>query len=358
MQTSCCLLVLGIVLSARDGDELADFARAAHRASVDAIHQFSCRVECENWHQAGNAKTIKTTKWTAQYWREGDKARAIQTDDKGAVRDLFGEGDRIKSLEYPKDRRTVAGGIFSITEQNITECDAFARALFRLPLPNSLSSLPLDQLLAQATRVYPAERSSVDGHEQVVLHFDSERPYAFNMKWKVTIYLDPTVNYLVRRFTCEHPAMFRDYKITAFEELAPSVYIPSAAVYEVTKGGKLTGRETTVFREIEINRPLPTTAFSFRFPRGLLISDGIRSANYRVDEMGNPISAQEPKPQGITLFGTNGPAGDGDLAATRPSSHEPTPWTAWLPFVFGAIFLLAAMLWVSARWRARRSGTV
>jgi hypothetical protein len=260
-------------------DELTNYARTAHRSSVEAIRQFSCRVECQHWQASRGSTTLKRT---GQYWRDGDRARAIETNASGEVRDLFLNGTVIKSLEHEKDRRMAAGGIHPLTKQNLTDCDAYAQALFRLPLPNTIISVPLDQLLNDATRLGRAEKRTIEGREQIVLHFESEKPYLIDLKWKVAVILDASVNHLVRRVTYEHTSekngakLVRDHRVVDFHEVAPSIFFPAKAVCEVAENGKLRTRQEVTFTDVVINRPLAPNTFAFRFPYGLLIGDSIR----------------------------------------------------------------------------------
>jgi hypothetical protein len=345
---SALMMVGGACATAADAD-LIEFARAAHRASIQSIRQFSCRVECElTMH-----RTSTVNKWTAVYCRDGDRERAVQTDAKGAVRDFYSDSREFRILEHDKHKREAAGTIQSTTRQTLTECDAYASALLRLPLPNSIGAVPLDQLIEQATRVEDAERRRIDGREHIVLHIDSERPYTVAGKWKVTIYLDASVNYLVRRITLEHPTVLRDYHITEFEEIAPSIFFPATAVYEASQGGKVYGTRKTTFREMVVNQPLPRDALAFRFPLGLLISDQLRGTAYRVDEMGNRISDEQSIGQGGTVGpGSIAPSNNYPEAGVSTDA-ERRPWTYWLPYFFGTVFLLAAATWCYLRWRGQ-----
>jgi hypothetical protein len=314
-------------------------------------------VECQR--TSGSKLQTKT----AKYWREGNKARAIETAADGTVRDLLADGGVLKILEFGENKQTVGGSIDNITKQDLTDCDAFAQALFRLPLPNTIASVPLDQLIEQATRVHEAERRSIDGREYIILHFDSERPYLIDLKWKVSIYLDASVNYLVRRATLEHKSettgdkLVRDYRIVDFQEVAPSIFFPVSAIADSSENGKLRGSQTTLFSSVVVNRPLPGDAFAFRFPHGLEIGDMIRGARYRVDAMGNRITEEIPFAKGLAPppYGTAPPA---PIAAGFPSTDEPTPWTAWLPYFFGVLLIFSVAAWTYSRWRERRAEAV
>jgi hypothetical protein len=343
--------LVSMLSSPARAEQLSEFARSAHRSSVESIRQLSCKVE---WHYHGgyrdSAPPNDYTR-TARYWRSGDKVRVIRDEVDGTTLDMFSDGTVLKTLEVNKNKRTAGGSIAPSNSMVMAEGDAYALALLHLPLPDTLRSVPLDQLLSQATNL-STKRRELDGHEHVVLSFNSSGD---NSKWKVVIYLDATINYLVRRATLEMDSakgkLRRDYRIVDFQEVAPSIFFPSRSVYEVSVNGKIKVTVTTGFTDLVVNRLLPPDVFIFRFINGLVVGDSVRGASYMVDAEGNRISPETPYAQKVA-FGpsVNLPALKGGL----PTTDEPTSWTAWLPYVCGCVFVVATSFWVYSRWRGRR----
>jgi hypothetical protein len=341
------------------GDTLLEFALSAHRSSVQSIRQLSCKVE---WHyHGGYLDSVPPNDYTrtGRYWRSGDKVRAIRDAVDGTTHDVFSDASVLKTLEVNKTKRTVGGSIAPSYSMDITQCDAYALGLFHVPLPNTIRSVPLDGLVRQVT-VVGTKRREIDGGEHVLLSFNSAggNPKGPNLKWKGVIYLDATVNYLVRRATLETDSekgkFLRDYRIADFKEVAPSVFFPTKAIYEVSVNGKVRVTATTTISELVANQPLPANVFAFRFIEGMVVSDSIRGASYMVDAEGNRISPETRYAQKVA-FGpsVNLPA----LKEGLPTTDEPTSWTAWLPYLFGCVFVVAASFWVYSRWRARRTAS-
>jgi len=358
MMRATLVTVLAIVVLAVEspqpvrGEDLLEFAIRAHEATVQLIHDFSCKVDLEIKNFRGSE--VKTVKMSGRYWRSGNRVRAIEESPGRSTRDFFLDGSILRVLE--RRGQAVSGSIRDGTAQDMTLCDAYRGGLLRLQIPNGfLSSLPLRGFLAEASSAVKSERRKEEGRDTIVLRFTTDRPYTLRQSWDVELHLDAEANYLVRRAiyrTVEPKSGMkatRDFRVDSFSEVAPSIYFPASAIYDSRLGDETKASSTMRFLGVVVNKPLPADAFAFRFTGGVEVNDRIRNGRYRVDDLGNRTSAEEPlgrkvvPPPGSTTLPEPGMA----------TQSEPTSWTAWLPLGFGLLFVVSAGCWIFSRWRAR-----
>ena len=355
MYFTASLLTLIFVIKVACADELVNYVKEAHKSTVSTVQQLTCNIEWIEKGEKGSKHEVKPLIKTGTYWRDGNSARAIEKKPDGTSRDIFTDGSMLKILELRGG--LAAGGLHSVNDQELTRCDAYARALFKLPLPNTSISCSLDQLLNDSKMVEKAERIIINGNEHIVLRFRADKSYVSKLKWNVCIYLDSSVNYLVRRVTYESipeaafPGTTKlDHQIVDFSEVSPSIFFPSAAHYDCYYDGKLQFTHDTKFTDIVINKQLPASALSFRFPRGIEISDNIRSTRYRVDEFGIRISQEVPVSQKVIF------ASFESVQQGEQTKNESSSWASWLPYLF-LLVLITALLRLAYLKRKLNSDT-
>jgi hypothetical protein len=165
----------------------------------------------------------------------------------------------------------------------------------------------------------------------------------------VQIFLDPRVNFLVRK-TVYLGSVDRRVEVMEFKEFASGVFFPTSVTGHSEKGGKPSIAFKAQISDITANGPLPADIFTFRAPPGITLTDTTAGVTYQIDAQGRPISAQ------VRLQPSNPPppAADGiartDGAETR---EEPRSAMRWLLPASGCLFAAGIAIGLYRRWKAR-----
>jgi hypothetical protein len=214
----------------------------------------------------------------------------------------------------------------------IGRCDAWSRGLLVLNAPETIRSIPFEQLVSQATRVRGTERKSVAGREMVVVKLFFDRGSGRDYPWDVEIYFDPAYNYLVSKTVdwVHFPnggTTQREDEVIRFKECTPGVFFPEKLAGRTGPDGKWDFTHTTAISDIRVTQPIAADVFHFRYPAGIYITDTIRGTRYRVDAAGNRTSSETP-------LGRVPPPPVGDTAERiepgTETREEPRPASHWI----------------------------
>jgi hypothetical protein len=337
--------------------DLLDFVRDAHRASREAIHTCSCRVEFKGVSSRAGSDALQSC--SGRYWVSPDAVRGIVSEFGQELDYLWTNSVRQSVSRAWSDGKQVMGASRSAyASSHLGRCDPWVRALLVLNQPSrGIEDLPFEQLVAEASRVRKVHRKSNDGGEMIVVSLSFEGTKELPSCWDVEIQFDPAVNYLVRRVyyttSGEKGRMCRENEITEFKECTPGVFFPERARGRTFFEGKdPLFTYSVVFSDIQVNEPLPEDVFRFRYPEGLILTDSIRGTRYRVDAEGNRISPETP-------MGAVPPPPEGEPAVHPPgreTQEEPRPVTRWIMPVSLGMLALGGILFVVRRWRTAARG--
>jgi hypothetical protein len=339
--------------------ELLDFVRDAHRASREAIRTCSCRVEFKGDLVSSRAGSDSLQSCSGRYWVSPDAVRGIVLEFGQELDYLWTNSVRQSvSRAWSDGKHVVGAGRSAYASSHLGRCDPWNLGLLLLNQPSrGINTLPFEQLVAEASRVRKVHRKTKDGEEMIVVALSFEGTKELPLSWEVEIQFDPAVNYLVRRVSYttsgEKGRMCRENEITEFKECTPGVFFPERARGStVTEGGKPFFTYSVVLSDIQVNEPLPDEVFRFRYPEGIILTDGIRGTSYRVDAEGNPISPETP-------MGTVPPPAEGEPALHPPgheTREEPRPASRWILPVSLGMLALGGILFVVRRRRTAARG--
>ncbi len=338
------------------GQELLEFIRDAHRTSREMIQTCSCRVEFKGTVTSDQAKPPKTESCSGRFWYSSDAVRA-QVSEFGREVDYLWKDSVSESVARRSlgGKAEVGAARNSFPNRYLGRCDAWVRGLLVLNMPQSVDHVPFEQLVAQATRLKRAERQTVDGKEMSVVQLLFDRIKERSTTWDVEIHFDPAVNYLVRKtiYTTAgaNGNVRREDEVVQFKEHAPGVFFPERLVGRSGSEGNYFFNHTSVISDVRINQPLPADIFRFRYPDGVLLTDSVRGAEYRVNSEGKRISPEVPLAGGVPPP-SSGMAASSD--AGTETQEEPRSLTRWiLPVSLGILVLAGVTAFLRHKRRAR-----
>lgn len=330
--------------------ELLEFARDAHRSAREQIRTANCRLRFTAQY-LGADKKPRTQSCSVEYWFSPEAIRVKLSDSLGVSHELdyLWKNSQRQALitQEVGGKKEYQATLGAFAERCLHRCDAWARALLMLDDPGEGRQLYFEDLLEVADRIESVKRKSIGGRDMVVVELTFNKTKPIVSTWHMEVFLDASVNYLVRKVVYERVGgIRREAEVEKFQEFTGGVYFPVRVVGRAGDGFS----SLAEFTDVSINEPLPRDIFEFRYPHGVTLYDGIRNARYRVDESGNPISemvplSQEPVPPPLT-----------DLLNHQHFSEtlqEPRSWTRWiLPVSLG--ILAAAAVGYGIRWWRRR----
>ncbi len=313
------------------GQDLLEEVRGGNQATLQSIHTLHCRVKITI------DPTDSAPSFSGEYWRSDDRSRTKSTSSKG-VTDTIVEGSILRSHYTRKfNGKTHIGGIVQqSSSMMIGDCDAWALAGFTLAGPEPATGLSLDELLKKPHQINHIAKKTEDGQEYVALRIE----HALS---KQDLWINPKLNYLVEKLVLSYPPTptpdttsgKTEMVLKNIKEAAPGIYFPGAVESRHFQEGKLRYTRLVTFSEIQINKPLDSSAFAFRFPAGITVRDMIQGKEFKVDEAGKLIGPGKDLATGQPL-----PGGSPVRVPRTETKEEPTSWTHWiLPFSIGALVI-------------------
>jgi hypothetical protein len=164
-----------------------------------------------------------------------------------------------------------------------------------------------------------------------------------------TIYLDPAVNYMMRKTRSENDnekGYHSSLEVKRFREAALGIYFPEEVVIKRRERGQDKADETFVFRNVVVNRPIPSTVFELKFRSGIHVRDRIEGTKYRINEAGSPIGPKEQLVPVVTVLP--------GVEPQTPTRHEPRASGWWILPSSATLLCLAGTLWYVRRRKALR----
>jgi len=298
----------------------------SHAATKESIRSFECRVRIVAETRLPSAMSRE---YVGRHWQDFDKVRvdsgsSSQSDTsilRDNVVDLF---QRI--LEGGATKTGASRRRHDWTE--LGKCDASVGMLLRVNVPETSEYVPVDQLVARASKCSVAESGRL-----FQLRFDREPPR--KNSWEVKVRFEPKANDLVKsieyRFTsADGKTVFREYDVQQFAEVAPSVHLPSRVIARSSIDGTDWTHQVAEFTEIKVNEGVVDRTFRLPLPNRVVMTDEIRRTYYWVDSEGNRTSAETKTSSDLAVVaGTAGQSGGGNDSTPpeRLTTREPISWT-------------------------------
>lgn len=329
------------MLAAADAqDELLDFLRQAHRASVESIHTFSCRAK---W---GGDQSISGTPGTfakeGEYYRSGNTIRSREVVDQFVV-DVLIEGGICRSMQRDMKKASPSTGAIAPAKYPLPGCDVWQGALFSFPG----STENLDELLARPNvRVKSVVRKTGQGADEITIMLSEKTN-------EMQIVFDGKANYLVRKHILwlqgRSGTKRLEDEILSFKEIKASIYFPEKVVQRYFYNNNLAIQSFQTFSDIRVNEPIPSSRLRLDFPPDMLVTDGINDKVYKVSRDG-----QSFEPSGRVLV-KNPPFTQAQAREQAgPSQEESKGLTRWLLPAAVPVLLVAGVLWL--RKKVAKSG--
>lgn len=329
MRSALLLTVAGILFGpcvsprAAGQSPLLENTLAAHRNHRESITTFRGHVK---FAQTIVKKPTFDDQFEGDFWISPTAMR-IKYVEQGETWDtLVSHSVRTNVIARPGSE--VSGTRLSMPRKHFHRCDPYILGLLVINIPGNIKYCYLEDLAANARRAPSAAREQSGGLALVRLEYDFDFRKDKSGEWRTTIWLDPQKNYLISKMKYEGnidgKKIERVVEIVAFSEVAPGILFPTEmsgiASYDGVRGDNWKGSLSAV----RVNEPLLDSAFTQTFPNGMLMVDGIRDANYRVDSIGQPLGPE------VSTAGSNPPppepARTPNIERLGSSSEEPSPW--------------------------------
>ncbi|MCI0457193.1 MAG: hypothetical protein L0Z62_09465 [Gemmataceae bacterium] len=327
------------VRSARADQELLELVRAGHRAALQSIRTFACRVALTETPAGDFAPP------SGEYLRSADTIR-VRWRSYGILKDSLRQDFRIKTVVGGRagdGRGNKSGIIARDAGQPLGECDVWPLGLLTFPDPEKTATVTFDEFLDRPHKLGEVTRRTESGRERISVAVAHELLHT-------EVWFDPAANYLVwKRVTTTPPrkagqkAGRIEAEVIRFKEVARAIFFPECVEWRYYLEGRRILTQRVTLSGLRVNEALPPETFRLPFPRGAQVLNHIQGQEYRADEDGNPIGptrplAEVPPP----------PAGS---VQREETSEEPKPLTRWiLPVSLGTLGL-AVFLRLARKWR-------
>lgn len=209
-----------------------------------------------------------------------------------------------------------------------------------------LVRLTLPDLLEQQGGTAP-RRVRLDGRDLYYLH--AATPFRGGESVKFEIWVDPSVNYLIRKVSAVLVDMRWEIDVLKYVEAAPGIYFPKECIHHMYNKDKMQRRIEVSLDNLGLNKPLPQNTFDLHFPPGRPVVDSIRGVTYTASADEKPIGT--PKRIDSTLLVVP-PENTQSVTAEEPRSR-----LAWIIVAaFGIPTVIAIAMIIRRRLRQRVHG--
>lgn len=167
----------------------------------------------------------------------------------------------------------------------------------------------------------------------------------------ISAWIDPSVNYLVRRMVLDNPETESRFEreVREFREGPPGVFFPVRIHHRSIHKGALMSEANLVVSELRINEAIDPAKLRLTFPKGTYVNDRTKGVEY--------IAAADESPDPPTGVRPISPQTPGRVQyATGQGPETPSSWQHTLAWTALAVAGASAMVWLFARWRIRAIG--
>lgn len=334
---------IGTSYAQESREQLVAAARDRNRAAIESIRTMECRFERVLWDNTAAEHANKDFQmWMGRYWRQGDAFRVFYNVGDGSSKNYVVRDGVLMGLRtFPAPYSPI------LHRTNTAPIDGVGGFVWEWLLfshwgwlsPPDLGNYPLWDILDHPHRIRAAERLPMPGNE---IRLELTNPGA-----RLELWLDPKVNYLVRK-TITFPAANEksgknikwEHEVIEFNEAAKGVFIPIVIQHRCYHHDQLHSVVRTRITDLKVNHNMPATALRIPGIAGMECSDMTRDVKYKVDADGRQVGpAVSEKVPEINPKPSDAPPGT--YSSPEPS-RPPMPWWRWLLSV--SLFALIAGL--------------
>jgi len=292
-----------------------------------------------------------------KYWRSGDDVRVEYELNAGGMVRIWLNGAEGKSLSPIRAVSTGSkkSGATKFARTQFMEGDVWLD--IGLHFTRCGGAAPIEELLPYAKSTPRVRRVKVDGQSLVRLNievddYDPLTQSAFRVRFE--IFIDPSRNYHVKRFTQEWGESFEskhDFEVKEYMEFSPGRFIP---VHTKTTGfhrDQIYTTSSTRLHNVRINEPVARELFvPASPPSGTECLDRIRNVRYSVNEKWEQIGPETPHTVYVVPSATGS---DGRVYYSQ--TMQPPRRNHWILWGSVAIVLVGSVLGVIRWFRRRRA---
>jgi hypothetical protein len=273
-------------------EDVARQAVAANKASIEMIRTLYAEVEI------GAPSKDEKPWWTGRYWRENNVVRIQETLPDRIVDVLYKDGhvSSISTLKNVNVQPSTITMIIGDRNRRCVETDAWEACFFTLPVTvNGTPSLTFYSL-EEAIQAGQITLQRWENGKPRLAHIGIELQSG---KRKYHVWIDPAVNWLIRKcthetFNADGKPMFRiEHEVEEFAEAKPTIYVPVLTKTTIRfKNGPAMHRVTRL-DNLLINEPLPPIV-PWPIPEnGGRVLDEVNGTIYSVDRTGKKVGREQ-----------------------------------------------------------------
>lgn len=326
--------------------KLLEFVLAAHQASREAIRTLHARVAFQG---TLNGKATPDQECHGEFWLDSERIRGRYAEA-GLENDFDWRGGVRRMVHRKLATSEVSASIAKLPSRHFARCDPMVRGLLFLQEVDTGHHYSLEALLSKAARITGCAKRRAGGAEVIQIEAEFKaRGRDREQVWSFVIDVDPAAGFLVRKFARATSDLEGGFEmvneVVKFKELADGLRFPAEIRGTSGPKGAPNWTSVAVVSDLQVNEPLPSDIFDFRFPRGVWLTDSIRGEAYSVDAAGQQIS------QSITLDKHPPPPLAEKSGATAATSQEPVQRlsTLLIPAAFVALAFLGTIICLRRR---------
>jgi hypothetical protein len=325
--------------------ELLRIACAGHVSSINMIDSYYASVKLTNTSPRARGQSFVEV---TEYWRTSELTRLHTVMYQGKVVDAVIQEGRLAQIESssgPAPPKPASGIIMASVNRRVVDSDAWELSLFCLPV--GVFTKPPIQIysLEEATKLGSVpllERQTHNGVTEVhmIIIVPPARLDNQSMPRRYELWLDQSHNWLVRKaiHTLENEDGSPDWEVsaevTAFLEIAPTLYVPSSCALTKKYKGDVITTATVAFTNVKVNEGLPEAPAMPIAPNGSLVVNEVDGTVYRADARGKAIG------QARHVIADYSPP-----VSVDPTLPKNNLWTlvGWLSLIVAALFIVASL---------------
>ncbi|MFO0810063.1 MAG: hypothetical protein U0746_15690 [Gemmataceae bacterium] len=318
---------------------LLDEVLAGHESSVAAIHKLYAKANVTQTSQFGTGTV------SAECWKSGPDIRLREHLKPGCVIDCLIRGGKqsiVGTADAADGRPADASMRVATRHEKAVQSDLWQYALMVLPTLKKKPPAPVLTFpeAVKARSPSAVKKVTLDSVPTVYAAMTGE-----NGPDRDEIWLDPAVNWLIRKVVRVTEHWKYEYAVTDFTEHAPGLYFPAKVRLVLRYRNHRPLEESVTFTAVSINRPDTPSMPPLPIPsKGVQVVDEVAGTIYTADSAGRPV-----KTIGPLRYGKNRPL-------PKPDPNAPRPDDGYSTILAGALAatVVAALAYGAYRQRKAR----
>jgi hypothetical protein len=300
----CAVALVSMQASRQESPTLTDIVNA-NQSAIGLIHQIELTMNHETQFFLPSEPTREPDSWVWR-WAKSGTAQRIRYRTKPSMRsdglpegiyDCFADEHEIRMLRNwdwdnpqditPLNQGSVRAEISQRERSSPFVADPEKFLLWRFSFDVIGESWSLADLVRDSRVAELVGRADIDGH--LVWHIRVIDPTASGTAmtgWGFEIFVDPSVNYQVRRVIEHHADVTQvidgeeetfsldvTRSVSAFRDFGDGVYVPVSTEFRIvaSSSDRREQKTKTTVTDLTVNEPLSPNALAFRFPPNALV---------------------------------------------------------------------------------------